>query len=52
MFNSASPYGEGRKDGFAGRPANRGFYGALEWAGYLAGHADGVKARRAFREVA
>ena len=43
MFNSASPYSEGRNDGFAGHPACRGFYGAVEWAEYLAGHADGVK---------
>lgn len=45
MFNSASPYSEGRKDGFAKVPANRGYYDDLAWADYSTGYADGQIAR-------
>ena len=46
MFNSASPYAEGRKDGFARRPAHLGFYDAVAAASYLAGYSDGGVARQ------
>lgn len=46
MFTSASPHAEGRKDGYAGLPANRGWYDAVAWDEYMAGYEAGKAARR------